>query len=89
MQFCTGYKSLQHVTIPLEICVTVFQLIQNVNISFDICTNVSGVCADSFKMLIFRIATNVRLCLAVNIYFNDLSYMFADALKTISTNGQR
>ena len=41
------------------------------------------------KMLIFRIATNVRLCLAVNIYFNDLSYMFADALKTISTNGQR
>ena len=38
------------------------------------------------KMLIFRIATNVRLCLAVNIYFNDLSYMFADALKTISTN---
>ena len=53
-QFCTGYKSLQNVNISLEICVNVFQLIQHVNISFEICANVFGMCADFFKMLIFR-----------------------------------
>ena len=54
MQFCTGYKYLQNVNISFDICVNVFQLMQHVNISFEICANVLGMCADSFKMLIFH-----------------------------------
>ena len=54
---CVRYvcRFFQNVNISFEICVNVFQLIQNVNISFEICANVSGMCADSFKMLIFSL----------------------------------
>ena len=55
VQMCPGHKFLKHVNISFEICVNVFPLINNVNISFEICANVFGMCADSFKMLIFRL----------------------------------
>ena len=41
-QFRTGRKFNQNVKISLEICVKVFHLINNVNISFEICTIVVG-----------------------------------------------
>ena len=53
VQCCAGYKSFQDVNISCELYVNLFQLIQNVNISFEIFANVFGVCANSYKILLF------------------------------------
>ena len=54
-QFRTVRKFSQNVKISLEIYVKVLHLINNVNISFEICTIVVGSCVDPSKMLIFHL----------------------------------
>ena len=79
VQFCTGYKLFQNVNISLEICVNVFQLIQNVKYFirnmwkcvWDVCiffqnVNISiEICVNVFQM-IQNVNISLEICANVS-----------------------